>query len=52
MIFSMEPDQPKYHRRSIRLNEYDYSKNGAYFVTLVVFQRKYLFGKIADGQMI
>ncbi|HEY9151446.1 MAG TPA: transposase [Anaerolineales bacterium] len=48
----MEPDQPKYHRKSIRLNEYDYSQNGAYFVTLVTFQRKCLFGKIADEQMV
>ena len=26
---------PDYHRRSIRLPGYDYSKPGAYFVTLV-----------------
>ena len=48
----MKPDQPKYHRRSIRLNKYDYSQNGAYFVTLATFQRKCLFGKIMDGQIV
>ena len=35
-----------HHRRSIRLQEYDYSQNGAYFVTLCAFQRGCLFGEI------
>jgi hypothetical protein len=28
-----------YHRRSNRLKHYDYSRNGAYFVTLCTFDR-------------
>lgn len=40
------------HRRSIRLPEYDYSQPGAYFVTIITYQRRHLFGKITDGTMI
>lgn len=35
-----------HHRHSIRLQEYDYSQNGAYFVTLCAFQLECLFGEI------
>ena len=38
-----------HHRRSIRLKDYDYSQAGAYFVTLVVWQRECLFGVIEAG---
>ncbi len=41
----------KHHRRSIRLKGYDYSRPGAYFVTLCVHDRKCLFGDITDGEM-
>jgi len=40
-----------HHRRSIRLKGYDYSRAGAYFVTVVAFQRECLFGEIADGAL-
>jgi putative transposase len=33
----------KHHRRSIRLKGYDYSREGFYFLTLCVQNRKYLF---------
>jgi putative transposase len=39
------------YRRSIRLKEYDYSSPGAYFVTVVTYQRACLFGEIVDGEM-
>lgn len=39
------------HRRSIRLNGYDYSQGGAYFVTICTYQREWLFGKITHGEM-
>jgi len=39
------------HRHSIRLQGYDYSQAGAYFVTVVTRQRECLFGEIADGNM-
>jgi REP element-mobilizing transposase RayT len=32
----MKYDHQKHHRRSIRLAEYDYSKGGAYFVTICI----------------
>jgi len=38
-------------RHSIRLQDYDYSQPGAYFVTLVTYQREHLFGEIVDGEM-
>jgi len=43
--------QGGHHRRSIRLKGYDYSRAGAYFVTIVAFQRECLFGEIVDGEM-
>ncbi|PNU19082.1 transposase [Geothermobacter hydrogeniphilus] len=40
-----------HHRRSIRLRNYDYSSAGAYFVTICTFERKCLFGEIANGDV-
>jgi len=42
------PDQ---HRRSLRLQGYDYAQAGAYFVTLCTRGRECLFGEIVDGAM-
>ena len=40
------------HSRSImRLKGYDYTLSGAYFVTLVTWNRQYLFGEIIGGEM-
>jgi putative transposase len=47
----MTHNQPRYHRRSIRLPAYDYAQAGAYFVTMVTHQRQCLFGEIVGGQM-
>jgi REP element-mobilizing transposase RayT len=44
-------DQPKRHRRSVRLQDYDYSQSGAYFVTICTQERTCMFGKIVDGAM-
>jgi hypothetical protein len=41
-----------HHRHSIRLQDYDYSRAGAYFVTLCTWQRECLFGDIANGEMV
>jgi putative transposase len=41
----------KQHRRSIRLQGYDYSQAGGYFVTIVAHQRACLFGEIVEGEM-
>jgi putative transposase len=40
-----------HHRHSIRLKGYDYSQNGAYFVTLVSYGRESLFGEIVKESM-
>ena len=40
------------HRQIHRLPEFDYSQPGAYFVTIVTQDRKTLFGKIVDGEMM
>lgn len=47
----MPIDTERHHRRSIRLQGYDYSQNGAYFLTLCVYQRVCLFGDVVDGEM-
>lgn len=41
-----------HHRQSIRLKGYDYSRNGAYFITVCVQNRICLFGDIDQGEMI
>jgi len=38
-------------RKSIRLNGYDYSQCGAYFITMVVQNRLNLFGEINDSNI-
>lgn len=44
-------DPQKHHRRSICLKNYDYSSAGAYFVTIVAWQRECLFGEVVNGEM-
>ena len=41
-----------HHRRSIRLKEYDYSRQGAYFVTVCVKNKENSLGKIIDGEVV
>ncbi len=40
-----------HHRRSIRLQGYDYSQPGEYFVTVCTHNKGCLFGDIIEGQM-
>jgi putative transposase len=40
-----------HHRRSLRLQNYDYSLPGAYFVTVCTQDRPCLFGNVADDTM-
>lgn len=47
----MKFDPQKHHRRSIRLKAYDYTQSGAYYVTIVVYQRQHLFGEVVNGEM-
>ncbi|MDQ0637989.1 putative transposase [Pedobacter sp. W3I1] len=41
-----------HHRRSIRLKGYDYSKAGAYFITICCENRIHRFGKVSGNEMI
>ncbi len=45
-------DPQKHHRKSIRLKDYDYSQEGAYYVTIVTYHRDCLFGEVMNGEMI
>jgi hypothetical protein len=45
----MIPNSPR--RVSLRLPGFDYSQEGAYFVTICVKGRQSLFGKIIDIEM-
>lgn len=40
-----------HRRRSIRLKDYDYAQNGAYFVTLCAHERRHLFGEVVNGDV-
>jgi REP element-mobilizing transposase RayT len=40
------------HRRSIRLQEYDYSQDGMYFITICTYQKQCIFGEIIEDKMI
>jgi putative transposase len=40
-----------WHRKSVRLPEFDYSRQGAYFVTVCVQNREGLLGRILNGEM-
>ena len=39
----------KHHRKSIRKKGYDYSREGLYFITICVHNKKCLFGEISVG---
>jgi putative transposase len=43
--------QPAGHRRSLRLKGYDYTRAGAYFVTICAQDKACLFGSVVGGCM-
>lgn len=47
---NLNPSLP--HRRALRIPEFDYSQPGAYFVTIVAQDRKSIFGKAIDGEVV
>ena len=49
---NMKYDPLKHHRRSIRLNGYDYSQPGSYFITICAQNRECLFGDISDKKTV
>ena len=46
-----QTNNSRFFRKSLRLKHYDYSQPGAYFVTIVTYARKCLFGEVRDGYM-
>ncbi|HPG39225.1 MAG TPA: transposase [bacterium] len=48
----MKYNPEQHHRHSIRLQGYDYTQPGGYFITLVTQNRECLFGDIDDGKMV
>ena len=48
-IMAQEPDI--HRRRSLRLRGYDYTQDGAYFITICAHGKQSLFGEIVDGEM-
>ena len=47
----MDTNRNKHRRRSVRLQGYDYSQTGAYFVTICTQERVCLFGEIVDSEI-
>lgn len=47
----MTYDPEIHHRRSIRLPAYDYSRWGAYYVTVCVHKKRCLFGEVVNERM-
>ena len=45
----MKYDPEKHHRQSLRLRYYDYSLEGAYFITICTQHRANLFGAVEHG---
>ncbi|MBK2356587.1 transposase [Francisella hispaniensis] len=41
----------KYRTKTIRLEGYDYSQNGAYFITICTKNREHFFGDVINGKM-
>ena len=41
-----------HHRRSVRLQGYDYSQAGLYFITICTHEREYRFGNIKNDEMV
>lgn len=44
-------DKPIQNRKSIRLPNYDYTQEGAYFITLVTHNRKWILSAVVESQI-
>jgi hypothetical protein len=42
----------RHHRRSIRLQDYNYARAGAYFITLCTHERACLLGEVAGDEVV
>ena len=45
-------DPKIHHRKSTKLPEYDYSAEGFYFITICTQEKRCVFGKIVDKEMV
>lgn len=46
------PFNPAIHnRQSIRLQGYDYSESGSYFITICTYKKEHLFGEIVNSEI-
>ena len=50
MPITNDPTDQRRQRRSIRLQGYDYSRAGAYYITICTRDRQCLLGKVVDGK--
>ena len=49
---TLEKYKNKHRIKSSRLQGYDYSQNGMYFVTICTKEREHFFGKVKNGKMV
>src|SRR2546423_1549120 len=47
----MDNTSKAYNRRTIRLQNYDYTQSGFYFVTICTYKKKWMFGEIVNDEM-
>jgi len=47
----MDNTRKAYNRRTIRLQNYDYTQSGFYFVTICTYKKKWMFGEIVNDEM-
>jgi REP element-mobilizing transposase RayT len=51
-INNFQNENIKNRRKNLRLKNFDYSLEGAYFITIVTQNRKNIFGSITEGVMV
>lgn len=51
MVTTRTPTPPTQRRRTIRVQGYDYSQAGAYFITICTRNRECRFGKVVNGMV-
>src|SRR6266581_8631746 len=49
--FRMEHEPRFHHRKTIRLRGFDYSRPGAYFVTICTHEKRMVLGSVSNGAM-
>jgi putative transposase len=49
--FHMSDFKPHQNRKSLRLPNYEYTQEGAYFITILTVNRECLFGDVVQGEI-